>query len=487
MPTNWSPYQQAIFAEVRDGKGHLVINALAGSGKTTTIVESLKYIPYGRSSLFCAFNKAIAEALKAKVRDEGIMGVEVSTLHSYGLRAVTRAHGKLKIDARRADDFIVALVGDMNNYDYRRDIARAVSWAKGSLLSTAEQIEELFDSETLQLDVPEEQRAEFVSVVLRVLERCKSTEDGRLDFDDMIWLPVVLGLRTFQYDMVFVDERQDLNACQIDLVLKAVKPTGRVIAVGDKHQAIYAFRGAATDACERMQNALNAAELPLSVTYRCARSIVELARATVEELEAAPGAAEGYVSDGPDATPDAMMKGAKPGDFILSRTNAPLVSLCFKFVGEGKRAHIQGRDIGTGLAAFVKKTGARDVAEFRKCVEDWRDAECRRLIAKHKDTQATEDKAECLMTLSEVARSIPDILANIEHLFGDNNDGDRIVLSTTHKAKGLERDRVWLLADTYRNRPAQEEDNLWYVAVTRAKNDLRLVYGLGRKKRKEQD
>lgn len=474
MPTQWSPYQQAIFREVADGHGHLVVNALAGSGKTTTILESLKHVTHGKSSLFCAFNKSIADTLKAKVRDGGVMGVEVSTLHSYGLRAVTKAHGRLKIEAKRVDNFLVDTIGDVNNWDYRRDVARAVEWAKGSLLSERDQILDLIDS--LQLDIEEDDRPAFASLVLKVLEHSKDASDGCIDFNDMIWLPVVLNLNVYQHDMVFVDETQDLNPCQIELVLKAVKPSGRIVAVGDPHQAIYGFRGAASGAFERVRDTLGAKELPLSVTYRCAVSIVDLARATVEHLEAAPGAIEGSVSESNEGE---LTREAAPGDFVLSRTNAPLVSLCFGFLRQGKRAHIQGRDIGAGLTSFVKKTRAKSVSQFRECVENWRDAECRRLAAKHKDTQAAEDKADCLMTLSEDAETIADILNAIERLFADNNDEERIVLSTTHKAKGLERERVWLLADTYRNRPGQEEDNLWYVAVTRAKSDLRLVYGLG--------
>jgi superfamily I DNA/RNA helicase len=480
----WSPLQQAIFREVSDGSGHLVVKARAGSGKTTTILGALKHVPYGKSSLFCAFNKSISEALKARVRDDGVIGVEVSTLHSYGLRACTKALGKLKIESRRTDGMIVARVGDDHNFDLRRDMAKAVSWAKGSLLSTRDDIDNLIDE--LSLDCVDD-RDSFVTDVLYILDRCKDTSDGILDFDDMIWLPVVLGLKVWQYDFVFVDETQDLNPAQIELVLKAVKPTGRVVAVGDPEQAIYGFRGAAAGAFERVRDALGARELPLSVTYRCGRSIVELAKEIVGDLEAAPGAAEGSVSDGEDATVDVLMRDAAAGDFVLSRTNAPLLSLCFQFLKQGRRAHIQGRDIGANLASFVKRSNAKTIEEFREYVDAWLDGEVKRLQAKRKSTQAVEDRAECLMVLSDGARTVRDMLDTIERLFADNNDGDRIVLSTTHKAKGLERERVWLLADTYRNRPEKEEDNLWYVAVTRAKNDLRLVYGLGKKKKRFND
>ena len=513
----WSPYQQAIFREVADGTGHVVVNACPGSGKTTTILGSLSHVPYGKTSLFCAFNKDIALTLKEKVRETGAIGVEVSTLHSYGLRQTTRALGKLKVEPRRADHIITSRVGDDHNFDLRRDLAKAVEWAKGSLLSRPDQIVDLVSSlglhsagpfrEELRAELVEQEREDeeieailaatytcerFVEDVLWTLEKCKDTSDGMLDFNDMVWLPVVLDLKCWQFDFVFVDETQDLNPAQIELVLKAVKPAvGRIVAVGDPRQAIYGFRGAAEGAFEKVRDTLGARELPLSVCYRCGSSIVALAKEVEEKIETPVGAPEGYVSDGDDATVDAMMRDASPGDFILSRTNAPLLSLCFKFLRAGRRAHIQGRDIGANMISWIKKTNAKTVDELRGCIESWCEAEVKRLRDKKKSlaqTEAVADRAECLMELSDGARTIQQIVDAIERLFADSNDHDRIVLSTTHKAKGLERERVWLLADTYRKRDETEEHNLWYVAVTRAKSDLRLVYGLGgRKKRSTEE
>jgi superfamily I DNA/RNA helicase len=74
------------------------------------------------------------------------------------------------------------------------------------------------------------------------------------------------------------------------------------------------------------------------------------------------------------------------------------------------------------------------------------------------------------------------VTAKIQALFSDTDETRRVTLSTTHKAKGLERDRAWVLADTYRPTRGTEEANLWYVAVTRAKTTLFLVRGEEKKK-----
>jgi hypothetical protein len=293
----------------------------------------------------------------------------------------------------------------------------------------------------------------------------KATKDGGSAKDAGL-RDLVEGL-----DRVFVDETQDLNRCQVELALRACAPGGRICAVGDDRQAIYAWRGADPEAVPRMIDRLDAKVLPLSVTYRCARQIVKVANEIVPDLEAAPGAAEGLVAN---ATEDRLKREARPGDFILSRTNAPLVGLCLSFLAEGRPATVAGRDVGAGLTNLIRKSRARSVPELCAWVDDWAKQEAKRLEQKGKDRSGPKDKADCVRKLAEGARSVDEVLNTIQTLFSDKDDGSRIVLSTTHRAKGLERDRAWVLRDTYR-RNSTEEENLWYVAVTRAKRELLLV------------
>jgi DNA helicase-2/ATP-dependent DNA helicase PcrA len=298
----------------------------------------------------------------------------------------------------------------------------------------------------------------------------------------MIWLPVVLDLPQLKFDRVFVDETQDLNPAQIEMTMRAVKANGRICAVGDPRQAIYRFRGADSAAVDNVVKRLEATVLPLSVCYRCCKAVIRKAQEVVPEIEYAPDAIDGVVSD---ATIAEMKANAKPGEFILSRTNAPLVSLCMYFLRIGKPATIQGRDIGATLAAFVKKSAARSVEELCDYVETWRDTECKRLAVKRRDTQAVEDRAECILAISEGAKTVTEVISRIENLFADKDDSTRITLSSTHKAKGMERDTVWMLSSTYGRRAGVEEENLIYVAQTRARTTLYLVHGEFNKKKRE--
>lgn len=467
----WSKYQLAVFDNVAHGTGHTVVKAVAGSGKTTTIVEALSHIPAGCKTLFVAFNKSIAEELKRRAP----AGVEVSTLHSYGLRVITRALGRLRIDGHRVDDFVRAMYGDdYSSFELRRDLAKTVSLAKGALASDEDDIDVIIDAFGIE-SAKNGSRKQFVQDVLKLLLQCADTaKDGRIDFDDMIWLPIVLNLAQPKFNRVLVDETQDLNPAQIEMVMRAITPDGRICAVGDPRQGIYVFRGADLAAVDNIVSRLKATVLPLSVCYRCSKAVVREAQEVVPEIEYAPDAEEGSVEE---VSVREMKKDARPGDFILSRTNAPLISLCMYFLKEGRPASIQGRDVGASLAAFVKKSKAGSVEGLRSYVEDWCDKECTRLAAKRRDTKAVEDRAECILALSDGAKSVADVVERIESLFADTDDKSRITLSTTHKAKGLERDRVWVLTGTYRRRPGMEEDNLYYVAVTRARKMLFLVAG----------
>lgn len=465
---SWSIYQMAVFRDVAEGEGHTVVRARAGSGKTTTIVEAFKYVPAGLSVLMVAFNKSIAAELQARAP----AGVTVSTLHSYGFAAVRSAFGSVRLDNRKADALIRVRCGEAREtLEYRNTLARAVSLAKGTLAEGMAAIGEIIDG--YDLEIGDGQREGFCRDALEILGQCKA-DTRSIDFDDMIWFPVVFGLRVRQYDRVFVDETQDLNACQIKLALAACAKGGRICAVGDDRQAIYGFRGADANAMGRVIEGLAAKVLPLSVTYRCARAIVDIAKTVVPDLEAAAGAADGevlYVSG------ENMKRDARPGDFVLSRTNAPIISICLAFLKAGVPATVAGRDVGAGLRALIEKSRATSVPALAEWLDTWVEREIARVTKRKHDADTTSitDKAECIHALSEGALSIPEILAKIDALFSDQDDERRVVCSTTHKAKGLERDRVFVLAGTYKAKRSTKEANLWYVAVTRARKSLFIV------------
>lgn len=466
----WNDEQLAIFDEIENGRGHLVIEALAGTGKSTSVEEGIDYVPRGESILFLAFNADIVKAFKKRGTRAQTM-----TTHSLGLRTLP---GRPEVDKEKAGMLLDGFFQpkDQAEREMKRAVLKLTALAKGCLVGEAEGLINLADEYGI-----EGERGRMAELSLRLLARCKEEIDV-VDFDDMIWLPHVLDCTFPKYDRVFVDETQDLNKAQLEMVMKSCSPFGRICVVGDRHQAIYGFRGADSRAIPNIIARLDAKVLPLSVTYRCAKAIVREANALVPALRAAPDAPQGRVET---TDKDRMVKGARPGDFILSRTNAPLMGICFQLLAEGRRATILGKDFGASLVSLVRKMKANTVPELVEKIGQWRDHEYTRLLKKKPVSESAlsniTEKAECIYVLTDSVPTVEGVVRKIEHLFAAddreaNADLTRVTLATTHKAKGLERERVWLLGDTYCNWEGEEEDNLYYVAVTRAKTDLFLVH-----------
>lgn len=174
---------------------------------------------------------------------------------------------------------------------------------------------------------------------------------------------------------------------------------------------------------------------------------------------------------------DDLLKTVKPGDYVISRTNAPLIKHCMFLLKNGIPANILGRDVGANLHWFIKKSKAKNINKFIEYVNSWREIELKRLLSERRDPSATLDKAECLLNLCEGVLTIKDLKETIDSLFSDVSDNKKVLFGTTHKMKGKETDRVFMLADTYRYGPGVEgeESNLYYVCITRARKALYIV------------
>jgi superfamily I DNA/RNA helicase len=154
-----------------------------------------------------------------------------------------------------------------------------------------------------------------------------------------------------------------------------------------------------------------------------------------------------------------------------------LLGYCFDLLKAGRKANVQGRDVGKGLSALIKKSKVSDVSSFLQWLQNWRESECMRLAALNRSVDLVNDKAECLEAICEGCNSLEEVNSKIDILFSDGDDKTRIILSSTHKAKGLERRNVFLLRDTYKPGKTQEESNLLYVGITRTIENLYYVRG----------
>lgn len=486
-----SRFQQAIFNWVDkqysdahvDGM-NLVVEALAGSGKTTTGVEMLKRVPRDQKVLFVAFNKHIAKTLQERAPAH----VKATTLHSLGFAALRQAYN-IKYEDVKKDKVNILLEPYMDlktNSALISPIKQLVSLVKANLTGTSdEELMELADYYGVEL--VDSQGAElnlaliFDAVKYVIVKAQEFT--NFIDYDDMCWLPVVKNVPCTKYDFIFVDEAQDLNKNQLALIQAHCNGNTKFVAVGDRYQSLYGFRGADVDSIPTIINTFQAQVLPLSITYRNPKAIVRLVNDKFPEipLEAAEWAQEGRIEH---SHYNMALNAMRSGDMVLCRTNAPLVKPCFGLIRQGVKAVIRGRDIGKGLITLLRKMKATDVYDLIEKLAGYRDVEVAKLLLAKKSGQAQslEDKIDTIIALADDSVTIADIERKIETVFSDDVEG--VVFSSVHRAKGLEADNVFILKPNLMPHPMatqewelQQEQNIEYVALTRTKSTLTFVIG----------
>lgn len=493
-----STYQQAIFDFVQTGRGNAFVEAVAGSGKTTTIVQALKFTR-GQVAFF-AFNKAIANELKIKAPAH----VNVQTLHGHGYGAIRNAFpyqpemdddkkwniaDRLLPDVEAKTDLVLREGGEIETvktepveYKYQRSIlVRLTSLIQSTLTDPfdTEAIDGLIDHYDIEVNGSED----LIKGLLPAMIKACAEQTQVIDFDDMNWLPVFLNLPIRKFDWVFVDEAQDLNKVQIELVLRSVADGGRIICVGDRFQSIYGFRGADVDAVPNIIEATNAMTLPLSISYRCPNSHVELAKGLVSHIEASENAQDGTIEY--DVADYVALAGMASGDLVLCRLNAPLVKTCYNLIRSGKKAVIRGRDIGKGLVVLIDKMKAKGIVDLVEKLEVYRQAELAKLRAKRAreaTIQSLNDRVDTVVALTDGVYDLVVLKARIENMFSDKEEG--IVCSSVHRAKGLEATNVYILnpelmpfSKATQEWEMQQERNIMYVAFTRSKSRLAFIAG----------
>lgn len=461
-----SPYQQAVFAHMPKRRS-LIVKAVAGSGKTTTCIQSLRFIP-----------------------NVDLSRVRASTFHSVGFGAVMKKlnmkFDQITTDGGKVMKLAKDLLGEVEYELYASFSSKLVGLAKGQgvgclVPNTDDVWYGMISHHDMYLEDERATEEDAVRIAKQLLLRSNEVaKEGIIDFDDQLYLPLLWRLRLWQNDYVFVDESQDTNPVRRAIAKLALKPGGKLIAVGDEKQAIYGFTGASHDAMDLIRQEFDCEELPLTVSYRCPVSVGELAKDLVPYFEVAPGAKEGSVQNLP--LRDAM-KILTAHDTILCRQTRPLFELAFRLIGSGTACAILGRDIAKGLVDTIKKRKASGIENLVAKLEVYREREVAKFTAKGEEgkAEAVNDRVGCIMTvidnLAENERTIPKLILKLDSLFTDTNGV--LLLSTVHKAKGKEYKSVAILEPELMPSPwarqewqAQQERNLMYVAYTRAIENL---------------
>jgi len=477
---DWSDEQTAIFSWFATGTGNMVVQARAGTGKTTTIKQAFSHAPESGKLLYAVFNKKNQVEAQEKITDAR---VEVRTLHGLGYSFIKRVWSDAKPEDNVEFARIEAVAPGLPE-EITTPVVKLVGFCKNSFVSVPSLNEVLELADSRDICAPDELEAAFpvaklAQIAIDVL-RCSLEKDGmgRISFNDMVWLPVAAGWVKPTFSLVVIDEAQDMNMPQLLMAERSCKPGGRICVVGDDRQAIYGFRGAASDGMHLMKQRLNAGTLGLTTTYRCPKSVVALANSIVADYTAAPSAPEGEVRE---MTMTAAVASLVVGDAVLSRLNAPLMSICLGLLRRGTPARVEGRDIGQQLVGMVRKLKAKSVPDFLSKLARWGEKQVRRAQAAggkyvQNKVELVNDQVATLEALSDGCANVSQVEARITEIFQDSqgNRTPAVVCSSVHKAKGLEWNTVCLVSSSFRNTPdtANEEANIFYVAVTRAKKTL---------------
>lgn len=478
--------QTTFFQWIQEGTGSCVLEAVAGSGKTTTLIKALPLM--AGSIFFGAYNKKIADEIKVKapLMDD----LTVSTMHAAGFAMWRRVAKNVKVESTKCRDIYREASSRYPSYmPFESAVLSLVSFAKqagiGALVPINSKrawrnLVEHFDIEC------NDEEDLVMALALKTLQKSIERDMDVIDFDDMIYAPLVHKVKAREYDWVLIDEAQDTNSTRRALALLMLKRGGRLVAVGDSRQAIYGFTGADHDALELIGQAVNAQHLPLTVSYRCPKAVVKYAQTWVNHIQAHEDAVEGTVSD----LQGLITASAKPGDAILCRFNAPIIKLVYQFIAEGIPAKVEGREIGQGLKVLARRWKLKSFSALLDKLEAYRDSESAKHRAQENESKAiaVEDKVECLKVLiarimrinPKATNPIEALCSEIDTLFDDNVGDNKVILSTIHKSKGREWNNVyWLQTGPAKwarmDWELRQEDNLCYVAATRAKQNLILA------------
>lgn len=491
-----SDRQIAIYNHWEVTDDNILVEAVAGSGKTTTLIEILKLCQY--KTLFLAFNKSIQTDINAKIEELGLTQGKSMTMHSLGLQAI-RSCTRFKINNNKKYDIIKKVQTEFD------DIYKRYSWEDKMKLSYT--LMDLIDTSKLFLtddlvkltshmsDMDKTFYDQIVtdingiesSFIETVWNKVLEFRDWyyqqpvvEIDFNDMIYLPVIkrMTIPVNPYYLM-VDEAQDLNLVQHKLINMLINQSDihKFIAVGDRNQSIYGFSGAYASSFDLFKEYPNTVEFPLDICYRCPTAIIEEANKVYDVMQAnktytgTVGVIEDY-------------KLIKDDSMIICRNSAPLFDVYFKLLGEGKKVMLKGEDILGTIMTFLKPFQYKTVNQARIKIEREIGKLAQRLdddknkFKFHKMKENLEIFNIIVTNMCTENTKVGDLLDAIKKIFANDEDAT-IVLCTIHKSKGLQADIVYILNENLipskfakSKKQLKQEINLKYVARTRAKEEL---------------
>jgi superfamily I DNA/RNA helicase len=451
--------QLKILDQVAKTNSNLMVNALAGSGKTSTLklIEAASPI---KPILFLAFGKKNAEDGRKTMAST----TKVSTFNSLGHGIWGQAIGKcFKPDVRKTGDIYRQIIADAKPSEKGKlweaywPVVEAVGYAKSRGYIPTSHV--MHTKRLCAWEEPDDFVHQQVDHVLNL--SIAAAYKGSCDFDDQIYMPALFSGTFPKFPLVMVDEYQDLNPCNHAMITKLTK-SSRLIGVGDPHQSIYAFRGAQASGMADAVRAYSMTECDLTVSFRCPEAIVRSVQWHVPKFR--------WAKTGGNVTGLNRLDVTKlPAETtFICRNNVPLISLAMRCLSAGIGVNVSGSDIGPKLVRQMKKLGKEDMPRtaLKAAIAEWRAAK------EDRGSRTAADTAACMQVFADHGANLGQAIAYAEHLF--KQDSGQFYFTTIHKAKGLEYPTVVML-DQFLIGHNEQEKNLSYVGATRSSDQLYYV------------
>lgn len=486
-----------------------VVNSVAGSGKSTLLKLAADAISTSnvdvRDCLVLVFNKKNKTALVKKL--DSRWQYSISTVHSAGYRVLKNYLGVRRLEVAESK---------------YRHLAKTLDWFNGSDPQQAKGISlsnflKLFEfvrltlspltSEALSkliehyaLDINKQHLAQISQRIdyLFKVGMDSAASEARIDHTDMLWLPVVWQINQspgFKFaQRVMVDEAQDMSRLQLEFVLSLAHERAKMLFVGDPAQSINGFCGADTDSFSNIQTRLQAQEFILPVCYRCPKTHIELINKLCPEIpieprDNAPTGSIKVIAEG-DLWSETKDSRITPGDLVIARCSSSLIDLHLKMIVRGIPCNLVGSSLQQDLLNLLEDIAEQTGFDYQKFVEFSQTY----LKFKQSIYQENDNGAILLLQLNDQikaveaiynhfqSKSIAELASSIKQLFG-SEDEKAVLLSTVHRAKGMESERVYiaepltlpLLWENQKQWQEQQEQNLLYVALSRSTKDLFLI------------
>ena len=568
-PEHMSQYNSAIEDRFSNSADPIMINALAGTGKTTMLKHLSSFIQPGERWLYLVFNKKNQVEANQEFPD----GVDVLTTHAY-LGRVLKANGKdvggktnlppqgvkwTKIN-RLLDELVPK--GDQTFGKFRwgavSRIRKIANLAKAFAVdpnspNIQQDLMGIINKYNIDMDLSTERltqdRDYTPDMLQKVHQLLQISLPGQLpqqfgsqfadirDQDDTLWYAAIHADQIRwnanpHYNVVLMDEVQDFNQSQLVMAQKLKESGARLVGVGDPNQAMYLFRGADSEAFDKLGEIITGGQsdnMDLPINFRSDPKVIEFATQNthVKDLQANPkldpNAGEATTQFGYDDFVQGVVdnygkdRQLKHSTAFIARTNAPLASAAMNLLKNNIDFQILGRDLSQELKRHIKKvTWAKpqnyditDLADlffdhYAEVQQKWQDK-----VSKQDELKEIEQTTEALTSVlaylgeqgwqeeenGSVLKTGMDFIGFIDRKLGGldpDNERDAaklkqkdprsyITLTTAHKSNGLEWDSVFVMKpDEFSpNKPnirtpeeAQQERNAWFVALTRAKHSI---------------